>query len=70
MNAFRFAEALKISQALTDRPDASADDWLSRGWTALSAGDAEDAVKAFRKALELDPDARIPAAARPEKKGK
>jgi hypothetical protein len=61
-DARRHVEAHKASQKLTAREGAPAADWVSRGWLAAFAGDVNDATKAFREAVKLDPDARVPSA--------
>jgi len=59
-DARRLVEAHKVAKKLTAGDGATADDWLRRGSQALSAGDPDDAIKAFREALKLDPDALVP----------
>ena len=63
-SAYRFAEAHATARKLTDRPDATVDDWVSRGFAALYAGDADDTLRSFEKARTLDPDASVPPFAR------
>jgi hypothetical protein len=55
MAAMRFAEAHTIAKQITANDDD--DDWHLRGWAALQAGDASDAVRSFQKAKLLEPDA-------------
>ncbi|MEX0937675.1 MAG: hypothetical protein WDZ59_07420 [Pirellulales bacterium] len=59
-SAFRFTEAYATAKSLTgDSPD-DAEAWILRGRTALFAGDAEDAVSSYQKALAIDPAANVP----------
>jgi hypothetical protein len=67
-DARRLDEAHQAAKKLTAREDATAEDWVTRGWQAVSAGDAEDATKAFREALKRDPDAEVPAVIKDAKK--
>jgi WD40 repeat protein/tetratricopeptide (TPR) repeat protein len=59
--ARRPAEAYQVARQLTQNAKATASDWVLRGRTAVEAGAAKDALASFRKALTLDPEARIPA---------
>ena len=58
--ANRFAEELALRKRITARADAAASDWVGRGFAALTVGDSEDAVAAFRQALKLDAQAAVP----------
>jgi tetratricopeptide (TPR) repeat protein len=59
-HAQRYAEEHALRKKITARKDATASDWLSRGYAALSIGDAEDALAAFRQALKLDASIPVP----------
>jgi ketosteroid isomerase-like protein len=67
-DARRLTEAHNVAKKLTARDGATAEDWSRRGLQALSAGDADDATKAFKEALKLDPDADVPPIIRGAKK--
>jgi len=62
--AFRFQEAHALAKKITVRKDVTAADWAQRGQAAMDAGDAGDAVAAFRQALKLDKNAAVPPFAR------
>jgi WD40 repeat protein/tetratricopeptide (TPR) repeat protein len=62
--ARRPAEAYQVARQLTENAKATATDWVLRGWTAVEAGAAKDALASFRKALALDPKAPVPPYAR------
>jgi tetratricopeptide (TPR) repeat protein len=59
-DARRYAEAYTIARKRTERPEPSAADWVLRGNMAFEAGEAEDAVAAYRKVLALDPAIGVP----------
>lgn len=63
-SAWRFGEAHDLLKKVTDQKGAKASDWVQRGYAALSTGNAEEAMSAFRKALDLDPKASVPALVR------
>jgi hypothetical protein len=67
-DARRSVEAHKVAQKLTAREGATAEDWVHRGWLAAQVGDGDDATKAFREALKLDPEALVPSAFNVDKK--
>ncbi len=67
-DARRVVEAHKAAKKLTARDGATADDWVLRGWCAADAGDLEDAIKAFREALKLEPDSPVPSVIRDDTK--
>jgi hypothetical protein len=58
--ALRYAEAAEAYCALANEPNAEADVWLSCGYAALFAGDAERAEAAFQCAERSDPLLRVP----------
>ena len=60
-DAYRFAEAHATAKQITAADADAAADWALRGSTAVRAGDAEDAIAAFKQALKRDPTAAIPA---------
>lgn len=62
--AHRFRDAHDLLKKVTARKDATADDWIRRGEAALMVGDADDALSAFRNALNLDETAPVPDFAR------
>ncbi len=66
-DAWRPREAYTLLKQVTARKDATANDWVHRGWTALTTGDAADSVLAFRTALKLDEKAAVPEFAREKK---
>src|SRR5262249_7645799 len=66
--AWRFREGHDLLKKVTARPDAAASDWLLRGQAAIDSGYADDALTAYRRALELDPKAVVPDYAREGKK--
>jgi hypothetical protein len=51
--ALRVAEAHAAWKEITELPNAAASSWTRRGYAALGAGDADDAVLAFRRARDL-----------------
>ena len=59
--AYRFREAHDLLKKVTARKNATADDWMARGWAALMVGHADDALSAFRNTLKLDESAPVTA---------
>ena len=57
---FRIADAYNVTKELTELQDATPTDWSLRGEMALKAGDVDDSIRAFKKALSLDPTTRVP----------
>jgi WD40 repeat protein len=55
--ARRFAEAHAAAREQTDKPGATAADWVRRSRLALTAGDPDDALAALRRAHQIDPTA-------------
>jgi hypothetical protein len=66
--AYRFSEAHKLLKKVTAQKDATAGEWLQSGYIALTAGQAEEAMSAFRMALKLDPRAPVPEIVRETEK--
>lgn len=62
--AYRFEECCSAWRRVTERDDARAADWAEYGRRALQVGEAGEALRAFRVALELDPAAPVPPHAR------
>jgi tetratricopeptide (TPR) repeat protein len=60
----RYKEAHDTAKEWTKEAGIFSDPWVSRGLTAMAAGDAADAKASFKKALELDPNANMPEYAR------
>ncbi len=64
-HATRIVESYATARELTQNERATAEDWCLRGYGARYLGNIEDAAKSWRKALELDPNARVPSYIRP-----
>ena len=60
----RHAEAHAAAKKWTEKQNEFAESWVARGLTAVALGDAADARASFKKALELDPKAKMPGYAR------
>jgi WD40 repeat protein/serine/threonine protein kinase len=58
-DALRPADALALQRQRTAADGASAEDWALRGRAALSAGQPDEASKAFRRAEEIDPEEEL-----------
>lgn len=58
--ASREVEAHKMAQEITQRPGATAKDWVQRSQMALNANNAEDALASCRRARQLDPSVEVP----------
>jgi Protein of unknown function (DUF2911)/Tetratricopeptide repeat len=61
LNEKRFDEAIKIMTINTERHPASANTWDSLGEAYALKGDKANAIKNFKKALSLNPDAPVKA---------
>lgn len=63
-DSLRFPEMWAASQRWTAAAPDAAEAWLSRGIAAAFIGESEDALRAFQRAIQLDPAAPIPDYAR------
>jgi tetratricopeptide (TPR) repeat protein len=59
-DAWRFKDAHALARKWTEQAENELTAWLFRGGAAMSAGDAEDALASFNKALTIDPKAQVP----------